>query len=171
MGARGGPDPRDEDFVAFVHGCSRRLQRLAGAVCPDPARAQDLVQDALVAAYGHWPAIKDTDPFAYTRASLINANLSYWRRRPWRERLGAVVDDVPDPVVPTEQLDRRDLLLAGLRTLTARERTVIVLRYLEELTERETADTLHIAVGTVKSTSARALGKLRTALELTDEQV
>ena len=171
MGVLGRPDQRDEDFVAFVHGCSLRLQRLAHALSPDPARAQDLVQDALVAAYGHWPTIKDTDPFAYARASLINANLSYWRRRPWRERFGLVIDDVPEPVVFTEQMDRRELLMAGLRTLTARERTVIVLRYLEELTERETADTMHVAVGTVKSTCARALGKLRTALQLTDEQV
>jgi RNA polymerase sigma factor (sigma-70 family) len=102
---------------------------------------------------------------------LINANLTYWRRRPLRERLGPVLVDVPEPASFTDQVDNRDLVLAALRELTARERTVIVLRYLEELSEKETADTMRVAVGTVKSTSARALGKLRTVLEMTDEQV
>jgi RNA polymerase sigma factor (sigma-70 family) len=58
-----------------------------------------------------------------------------------------------------------------MNILTARERTVVVLRYLEELTERETAETMGIAVGTVKSTCARALTKLSSALALADEQV
>ena len=51
--------------------------------------------------------------------------------------------------------------MVALRTLTARERAVVVLRYVEDLTEGETAPVLGIAAGTVKSANSRALGKLR----------
>jgi RNA polymerase sigma factor (sigma-70 family) len=49
-----------------------------------------------------------------------------------------------------------------LTVLTHRERTVVVLRYLEDLSEKETAAVLGLAVGTVKSVTYRALRKLRT---------
>jgi RNA polymerase sigma factor (sigma-70 family) len=55
---------------------------------------------------------------------------------------------------------------AALATLSRRERAVVVLRYVEDLTERETAAVLGVAIGTVKSANARALDKLRAAPEL-----
>lgn len=51
--------------------------------------------------------------------------------------------------------------MAALATLTRRERAVAVLRYVEDLSEAETAAILGVAVGTVKSTASRALAKLR----------
>jgi RNA polymerase sigma factor (sigma-70 family) len=130
-----------------------------------------LVQEALAATYSKWPTVSDGDPWAYARKCLVNANTSYWRRKPWRETTVAQVHEMPEAKSVTDDIDGRQLLRSLMNILTARERTVVVLRYLEELTERETAETMGIAVGTVKSTCARALTKLSTALALADEQV
>lgn len=164
-------DGRDEDFVAFVAGCSVRLHRLAAAICPDPARSQDLVQEALIATYLQWPRVRNGDPWAYLRACLVNKNISHWRRRPWRESSRPSIDDMPEPRSYTDTVEARQLVREALRVLTQRERTVVVLRYLEELTERETAETMQIAVGTVKSTCARALAKLSATVAMSEEPV
>ena len=55
----------------------------------------------------------------------------------------------------------RDLLLRGLAALPVRQRAVLVLRYLEDLTEAQTAEALACSVGTVKSQASRALARLR----------
>ena len=79
---------------------------------------------------------------------------------------------LPDSGVPdwTERRATTDAVFRALDGLTRRERVVLVLRYYEELTERETAETLGLAVGTVKSTTARALSKLRVSPHLSDHE-
>lgn len=61
----------------------------------------------------------------------------------------------------SEQVVERDELLNALARLTLRERSVVVLRYCEDLAERDVARILNVSTGTVKSTSSRALAKLR----------
>jgi RNA polymerase sigma-70 factor (sigma-E family) len=162
---------RDDDFTGFVLARSARLVHFARMLCGDAGLAEDLVQNALEKAYLRWDRIEMADPFAYVRQAVVNQHLSWVRRRPWRERpsggateldlfLGPVVDD------PSGAVNRRVGLGAALATLSRRERAVVVLRYVEDLTERETAEVLGVAVGTVKSANARALAKLRVAPEL-----
>ncbi len=55
----------------------------------------------------------------------------------------------------------RDALARALAVLTPRERTIVVLRYLEDLSERDVATIVGVSPGTVKSTASRALQKLR----------
>lgn len=162
---------RDEDFTAFVRARSARLVHIAHMLCGDPGLAEDLAQTALEKAYLRWDRIEMRDPFAYVRRVVVNEHLSRLRRRPWRERPSggdaelepAITASVADPAASL-----RTDLLAALRALTARERAVLVLRYVEDLTEAETARVLGIAHGTVKSTNARALGKLRCSPELAE---
>ena len=52
----------------------------------------------------------------------------------------------------------------GVRVLPERQRAVVVLRYYEQLSEKETAEALGVTVGTVKSQASRALDTLRTHL-------
>lgn len=59
----------------------------------------------------------------------------------------------------------RDELLTALRVLPPRERAATVLRYLDQLSETETAQALDCSVGTVKSQTSRALGSLRRTLD------
>ncbi|WP_354642735.1 SigE family RNA polymerase sigma factor [Kitasatospora camelliae] len=156
----------DEDFTAFVTTKGRQLVRLAELLTGDPHRADDLVQSALERAYPRWHRIAKDDPTAYVRRIVVNQHRDWWRRLRNRE---VPTDAAPDRVDPVDQVDRyaqRALVLGALARLTVRERTVVVLRYYEDLSEARIAAELHIAPGTVKSTLSRALAKLRTFPEL-----
>lgn len=161
---------RDDDFTAFVLARSARLVHFARMLCGDAGLAEDLVQTALEKAYLRWDRIELADPFAYVRQAVVNQHLSWVRRRPWRERPSGDAFEL-DMYLEAEAdqsgaVHRRVAVRAALATLTRRERAVVVLRYAEDLTERETAAVLGVAIGTVKSANARALDKLRTAPEL-----
>jgi RNA polymerase sigma factor (sigma-70 family) len=88
------------------------------------------------------------------------------RGRGWglRERIGLTSHEPPMRDV-IAQLDDRDTLVRAIRSLPFRQRSVIVLRYWHDLTEQQTAETLRIGVGTVKSQTSRALHQLRDLLE------
>ncbi|MEU8222563.1 SigE family RNA polymerase sigma factor [Kribbella sp. NPDC048915] len=161
---------RDDDFTAFVLARSARLVHFARMLCGDAGLAEDLVQTALEKAYLRWDRIEMADPFAYVRQAVVNQHLSWVRRRPWRERPSGDAVEL-DLLLEAEAdqsgaVQRRVAIGAALATLSRRERAVVVLRYVEDLTERETAAVLGVAVGTVKSANARALDKLRAAPEL-----
>ena len=156
-------DMRDAEFTAFVQRSGASLSRAAYYLCGDVHRAQDLVQVALTKTYVAWPAARRADPYAYARRVLVNSNIDSWRRRRWREAPAGDAGMPAGPSAPdlTGQVADRQLLLAALRALTPRERAVVVLRFFEDLSERDTAHVLDVGVGTVKSTSSRALAKLR----------
>jgi RNA polymerase sigma factor (sigma-70 family) len=90
---------------------------------------------------------------------MYHDHVSWWRQRR-REVLTAYVVDVP---VGSEEPERRLLILAALRSLTPRQRAVVVLRYFEDLTERQVAEVLGVTVGTVKSQTHLSLRRLREA--------
>jgi len=115
-----------------------------------------------------WDRIHADDPTAYVRRVLYTVHTDWWRRR-WRHEY--VAAELPDRESSGDQaadIAERLRLRDALARLTRRERAVVVLRFYEDLSERETAETLGIAVGTVKSTCARALAKLRVSPQLTD---
>ena len=160
---------RDEDgFAEFAVAGARRLRHAARLLTGDDARAEDLLQTALVRAYLRWDGIRADDPTAYVRRVLYSVHLDWWRRR-WRHEYATA--ELPEQPVPGDhaaESAERLRLRAALARLTRRERAVVVLRFYEDLSERETAETLGIAVGTVKSTCARALAKLRVSPQLAD---
>ena len=151
-------------FDEFVHARGAALARTAFLLTGDHHLAEDLVQAALVQAARHWERI-DTSPEAYVRKTMYHQNISWWRRRRFAESaLGSY--DAPAPAAdPTLRLT----LEQALRLLTPRQRALLVLRYFEDLTEVQTAATLGISSGAVKSMSRQALRRLRTlAPELAD---
>lgn len=161
--------PRDSAFVEFVQSASPGLFRFAALLTQDPERAQDLVQEALVGLYVRWPKIESGDPFAYARRSIVNKNRSYWRRRPWRLVSVIPMPDGPDLHDAIALSDTRATLTLGLKDLAPREREVVVLRFLEDLSERDTAEAMGVTIGTIKSTTSRALHKLSRSAAFTQE--
>jgi RNA polymerase sigma-70 factor (sigma-E family) len=181
-----GSGSRDDDFTAFVLARSARLVHFARMLCGDAGLAEDLVQTALEKAYLRWDRIEMADPFAYVRQAVVNQHLSWVRRRPWRERPSGDASELDlqldGPTAdrtgsglsvadPSTTVERRLAVGAALSTLSRRERAVVVLRYVEDLTEQQTATALGVAVGTVKSANSRALAKLRVAPELSGSYV
>jgi RNA polymerase sigma-70 factor (sigma-E family) len=158
----------EAEFREWVMGAQRRLLHFAELSCGDCGRAEDLLQDALVRTFAAWPRVRSGNPEAYARRCIVNRRIDWWRRRSASE---ASYDDVP--VLPAADFsaaaDQRLVVLAAMRRLTARERTVVAMRYWLDLTEVEVANELRIAVGTVKSTTARAVAKLRNDATVREE--
>ncbi len=146
-------------FEDFVTGRSRSLLRLGLLLTGDPGRAEDLLQTALVKAWRAWGRI-DGDPEPYVRRIMVTTASSGWRRR-WTSEVP--VPDAPEPAAPaaTAAYDVTLDLRAALLRLPARQRACVVLRYVEDLSEQQTADALGCSVGTVKSQTAKALARLR----------
>ena len=151
-------------FDEFVRARGPALARTAYLLTGDHHFAEDLVQAALVQAAKHWERI-ETSPEAYVRRTMYHQNISWGRRRGSAETPRAS-SDAPVPATdPTVRLT----LQQALRRLTPRQRTVLVLRYFEDLTEVQTAAELGISSGAVKSMSRDALRRLRDlAPELAD---
>ncbi|MEV7332256.1 SigE family RNA polymerase sigma factor [Micromonospora sp. NPDC093244] len=155
----------DAEFVEFAQAATARLVHAAFLMTGDHHRAEDAAQTALVRTYASWSRIRDDDAYGYARRILVNHLVDGWRR-PLREYPTEQVpeqrrDDVADEVVT------RRWLTASLGALSPRERAIVVLRYYFDLPEAQVARELAISVGTVKSTSSRALEKLRAAGPLT----
>ena len=154
----------DAEFTEWAAGHQRQLLRSAYLICGDLHRAQDLVQEALVKVALRWHRLRDGSPTAYARTIIVRDNISWWRRQREvpRERSADLSGVSSDPVAAL-------VVQRALGRLTPRQRAVLVLRHFDDLTERETAEVLGVSVGTVKSTNAAALARLRDgAPELLD---
>ena len=123
--------------------------------------AADLVQDALERTGLVWArVVAHGDPEGYVRKAMTNRHVSLWRRSR-REHLTSEQPELPhlDPA----PLD--EALWTALAGLPRRQRAVLVLRYYEGLSEREIADVLGCAPGTVKSQASKALASLRKTVD------
>nr|WP_269091070.1 SigE family RNA polymerase sigma factor [Actinopolymorpha cephalotaxi] len=161
--AKGSRVRREEEdaFDAFVRGRMSDLLRFGHMLTGNADAAADLVQDALERTLAAWPRVRNRDdPEGYVRRTMVNRNVSVWRRR----RREYLTDEVPesgqhlDPPLPDQELQ------AAMDSLPRRQRAVLVLRFAEDLSERQTADMLGCSVGTVKSQTSKALAKLRLRL-------
>ena len=155
---------RDEEFSAFMAASMPALYRTAFLLCGDGHRADELTQHALERTFRAWPRASAGDPLAYARRVLMNLRVDGWRRTR-REILA-------DPHVLASRAKHwtdpdpgeRDEVVRALVALPLRQRRVVVLRYLLDLSEAEVAAELDMPLGTVKSTASRALASLRSAL-------
>ncbi|WP_433535369.1 SigE family RNA polymerase sigma factor [Micromonospora sp. CA-249363] len=153
-------------FEEYAFARTSALVRLARLLTDDEHRAEDLVQDVLARAYARWGRISRTDqPDAYVRRMLVNAHHSWWRRRSSRELSVAAVLDRAADVDEAAGVAERDALWRLVRDLPARQRTVIVLRYYEDLDDAAIAEILACSTGTVRTHAKRALTALRKRQE------
>lgn len=157
----------EEQFDAYVHARVGALSRTAFLLTGDHQLAEDLVQTTLFKAAKAWHRIEG-DPDPYVRRVMANENISGWRRRRHVRELPLEAYGA-EPAAQQSDLDLRLVLKRALAQLTPKQRTVLVLRYFEDLTEVQTAAALGISSGAVKSMSRQALQRLRVlAPELAD---
>ena len=149
----------DDAFETLFATAYRVAYRILGA----RGDADDVAGDVLAKAWLSWDRIESYAPAWVARASA-NAAISVARRRDVRERLRLARPRAADALVEL----RHDLVRA-LRRLPDRQREVLVLRYLADLTEQQVADALGCSIGTVKQHAHRALKALRADDDLTQE--
>ncbi|MGH3249517.1 MAG: SigE family RNA polymerase sigma factor [Trebonia sp.] len=150
----------DEEFAEFARASFGGLRHVAYLLTGDRDAAEDAAQTALVRTYAAWSRVRRDDAYAYARKVLVNHVTDRWRRRLREYPVGDLPerDAAPDPA---DEVALRHWLTGALATLTVKERAVVVMRYLFDQPEAAVARDLGITVGTVKSTSSRALAKLR----------
>ena len=150
------------EFDEFFRATWPRLFRTACAVAGDAASAEDALQAAYARAFASWRRVSAAEhPEAYVRRIVVNEILGTRRRAWWRRE--RPTDDVPATAVASAEsaVVERDRLWRAVLELPPRPRAVVVLRYYEDLSEEEIADTLGCSRGTVKSQASAALTKLR----------
>jgi RNA polymerase sigma-70 factor, ECF subfamily len=158
------------DLEAFNELVRRRIDQLyavARLILRDSERAADATQEALVAAWRDLAALRDADRFeSWLRRLLVNACYQQARRDRRRRHYEATVTSVdrtsPDPAVG---LADRDEIERGFRHLDEQQRALVVLHYYFDLPIAETAASLGLPVGTVKSRLHRTAQLLRASLE------
>ena len=161
------------DFDRFVAETAEPLLRSAYLITWDFAEAEDLVQECLFKVARRWPRVKKMErPVAYARTVLIHLALDEGKRRSQRrselgpEATGLLEAHHDDAAVRIlGRVETSTDLLGVLRELPPRQRAALVLRYFDDLSEAEVADVMGCSVGTVKSTTSRALGRLRREVE------
>jgi RNA polymerase sigma-70 factor, ECF subfamily len=145
------------------------MYRLAAAIVgPDDAR--DVAQEAFVAAWRDLPNLREVDRFeVWLRRIVINRSRNALRsrgRRPTQRLEGMTVAETASPHPDfRDAVHARDALDAAFAGLSVDHRSAVILHYGAELSIRETADAMGVAVGTAKSRLNAALGRLKAAME------
>jgi RNA polymerase sigma-70 factor (sigma-E family) len=145
----------------------RSLVRLAAFLTGDVGAAEEVVQDAFTALHGSWSRLRNPDNApAYLRQAVVNRSRSTLRHRTVVERHPPEPpQDAPSAETGALGALERERLLAALRTLPARQREALVLRYYGGLSEAEIATAMGVSRGSVKTHTSRGITALRTMLE------
>lgn len=152
------------DYVRMRGG--RLLRTALSLTGNNRADAEDLVQATLVKTYLSWDKISDSAALdTYVRRVMVNTHISCWRRRRVDEY---PTDELPDEPVggQMENTELHEVVQQALDRLPRQMRAAVMLRYYDDMSEPEVARALGVSVGTVKSTVARAVAKLRVDSEL-----
>jgi RNA polymerase sigma-70 factor (ECF subfamily) len=149
------------DFAEFFAARRDAVFRAVLAAVGNRIGAEDAVAEAFARAYQRWPSVRThPNPTAWVIRVALNVSRSWWRRRR-REVLTAIDHEPPAAARPD---GRDDAVAQALATLPRRQREVVALRVLADLSADETARLLGIAPATVHVHLHRALDALRHRL-------
>jgi RNA polymerase sigma-70 factor (sigma-E family) len=166
-------EPTEQEFAELFRASWARLYRLAYAVSGDAAAAEDDLQNAFAKVYAQWGRVRRADnPGAYVRRMVLNEVLG-GRRNGFLKRERPHEDVEPHGSVASHEhsVVAHDAIWSAVRALPPRQRAVVVLRYYEDLSEAEIAESLGCSRGTVKSQASAAIAALRrTAPDLVREE-
>ena len=160
-------DSASLDFEEYFRGRAPALLRTAYLLTGDRHLAEDLVQDAFARTHRAWRRLRDSSHAdAYIRRAMYHLQVSVWRRRRVAEVLPGELPEryagggADHAGAAVQRLALRQALLA----LPVRQRSAVVLRFLEDRSEAETAEIMNCSVGTLKSHTSRGLARLRQVL-------
>ncbi|MCB1248436.1 MAG: sigma-70 family RNA polymerase sigma factor [Acidimicrobiales bacterium] len=161
----------DDGFEQLFRQEFAPLVRALAVACGDPRRAEDAVQDAFVQAHRHWRRVRGYDqPGAWVRRAalhrLVDQERSAARDRHRRRRLAA--QPTNEPLGHEHATVARAELVDALGALPERQRLVVCLHYLADLSVDDVAAALEVAPGTVKSQLHDARSNLLRSLEVRD---
>jgi RNA polymerase sigma-70 factor (sigma-E family) len=160
----------DQQLADYIGARWPALVRYATVVSGDAADGEELAQAVLVKVASRWWLIRDRDHLdAYVRTAIVRSHINQATRLRRRELRTA---EPPSPIVAdhTDATGRALDIRRALSALPPRQRAVLALRYLDDMTEAQTADVMGCSVGTVKSQTSKALAKLREAFPDLNEQ-
>lgn len=153
----------EREFEEFFRVARDPLFRMAYLLSGDPHRAEDLVQQTFERTWRSWRSARQGDPLVWSRRVLANLRIDAWRRT--RREVLTETDADGATEGGERAVDGRDAVVRALLTLPVRQRRIVVLRHLLELSEAEVAEELGVSVGTVKSTASRAMAQLRDTMK------
>lgn len=163
-----------EAFERLVRTYENKIYHLALRMCSSADEAEDIAQEAFLAAWRGLPSFRGEAGFATWLYRLTsNAAIDYLRRQKKQrgdmslddEELGLdAVDSGPSPQETAEGSELRSAVAAGLNQLSEGHRQVLVLREIQGLSYEEIASVLELDIGTVKSRISRARSSLRKIL-------
>ena len=165
------PRVEDSDLVEHYSVHYLRLVRLAAQLVDDQESAEDVVQDVFARLHAMTTQPQPRQMLAYLRRAVVNESRTAVRRRQVRRRWTPwhVVESAPAADEETLRGERASGVLSAVDRLPRRQREVVVLKYYEDLTTAQIAETLSITATAVTSSLARALTTLKTALGGDDE--
>ncbi|WP_405062768.1 SigE family RNA polymerase sigma factor [Kribbella sp. NBC_01505] len=153
----------EQQYVDYVTARLPELRRLAGSLCKDGDRADDIVQTAITKLYVHWHKAQSADNLdAYVRTIVVRTFLNERRLR-W-SKVKLVDEPIERPAPGGREVETRLVVAEALDRIPPKVRTVLVLRFLYDLSVREVAATLGCPENTVKSHTSRGLIQLRRQL-------
>jgi len=160
----------DDGYAEYVRARWSAMLGTALTLTGNRADAEDLVQATLAKTYLAWHRIQDRAALdIYVRRAMVNTHISSWRRRRVEEYPTDELPELPTGDHATDT-DLHEVVQRAVDRLPRRMRAAVMLRYYEDMTEPEIAAALGVSLGTVKSTVARAVAKLRADAELYTEQ-
>ena len=159
------------EFEAFVVSSAPRLTRSARLLARRTADAEDLVQETLVRLYPHWNGLRDRAAAeAYAHRTLVRLSRRHSLRAYSRYEVLANQPDVEDEREPPAT-ELRAVVWQAMRCLPMRQREVIALRYLLDLSIEQVAKAMKCSNGTVKSQTSKALANLKETLAQQDPRL
>ena len=166
---RAAPETARQQVTALYRAHALGLVRLAVLMVGDQQTAEDVVQDAFLALYRRWPALKDPDrALTYARSSVLNGCRMVHRAKSRRDGITlAAPEDIQSAEATALLGESSREVLAALRLLPARQREAVVLRYYLDMTEDQAAQAMGVSRGTVKSATSRGIAALARMLEET----
>nr|WP_042190684.1 SigE family RNA polymerase sigma factor [Kibdelosporangium sp. MJ126-NF4]CEL19515.1 RNA polymerase ECF sigma factor [Kibdelosporangium sp. MJ126-NF4]CTQ94685.1 RNA polymerase ECF sigma factor [Kibdelosporangium sp. MJ126-NF4] len=154
----------EEHYTEYVTARLPTLRRIAYLLCGDSHRADDIVQTAITRLYVHWRKARTADNLdAYVRTIVVRTFLNE-QRTSWFSRT-RLVDETPDAPSPQgSDVETTQVLHTALRRVPPKQRAVLVLRFLYDMSVAEVASALGCSTGNVKSQTSHGLASLRKQL-------